>query len=35
MTEHLGHDNNTPVGNDAGNVRNGSQTKKVLTAGTG
>ena len=35
MTEHLGHEKNTPSGNEAGNVRNGSRPKKVLTEGTG
>ena len=35
MTEHLGHEKNTPAGNETGNVRNGSRAKKVLTEGTG
>ena len=35
LTEHLGHDRNTPAGNESGNVRNGSRPKKVLTEGTG
>jgi putative transposase len=35
LTEHLGHERNTPAGNEAGNVRNGSRPKKVLTEGTG
>src|SRR3984957_6703713 len=35
LTEHLGHERNTPSGNEAGNVRNGSRPKKVLTEGTG
>src|ERR1700685_2924532 len=35
LTEHLGHERNTPAGNEAGNVRNGSRPKKVLTDGTG
>jgi len=35
LTEHLGHEKNTPAGNEAGNVRNGSRPKKVLTEGTG
>ena len=35
MTEHLGHERNTPAGNETGNVRNGSRAKKVLTEGTG
>ena len=38
MTEHLGHEKNTPAGNEAGNeagnVRNGSRPKKVLTEST-
>ena len=34
MTEHLGHERNTPAGNETGNVRNGSR-KTVLTEGTG
>jgi putative transposase len=35
LTEHLGHERNTPAGNESGNVRNGSRPKKVLTGGTG
>src|SRR3984885_3871304 len=35
LTEHLGHDRNTPAGNESGNVRNGSRPKKVLAEGTG
>jgi putative transposase len=35
MTEHLGHDKNEPAGNEAGNVRNGSRPKTVLTENTG
>ena len=35
MTEHLGHDKNGPAGNEAGNVRNGSRPKTVLTENTG
>jgi putative transposase len=35
MTEHLGHEKNAPAGNEAGNVRNGSRPKKVLTGATG
>jgi putative transposase len=35
LTEHLGHERNTPAGNESGNVRNGSRSKKVLTEGTG
>jgi putative transposase len=35
LTEHLGHEKNTPAGNEAGNVRNGTRPKTVLTEGTG
>ena len=35
LTEHLGHEKNTPAGKEAGNVRNGSRPKTVLTEGTG
>src|SRR5580658_4021707 len=35
LTEHLGHEKNTPAGNETGNVRNGTRPKTVLTAGTG
>ena len=35
LTEHLGHEKNAPAGNEAGNVRNGSRPKTVLTEGTG
>jgi Transposase, Mutator family len=35
LTEHLGHEKNTPAGNESGNVRNGSRPKTVLTEGTG
>ena len=35
LTEHLGHERNTPAGNETGNVRNGSRAKAVLTEGTG
>jgi transposase-like protein len=35
LTEHLGHEKNTPSGNEAGNVRNGSRPKTVLTESTG
>jgi putative transposase len=35
MTEHLGHDKHGPAGNEAGNVRNGSRPKSVLTEGSG
>ncbi len=35
MTEHLGHDKHGPAGNDAGNVRNGTRPKTVLTEGSG
>jgi transposase-like protein len=30
LTEHLGHEKNGPVGNETGNVRNGTQSKTVL-----
>src|SRR6201996_3492770 len=35
MTEHLGHEKNTPAGNEAGNLRNGARPKAVLTGATG
>ena len=35
LTEHLGHEKNTPAGNETGNVRNGTRPKTVLTEGTG
>jgi putative transposase len=35
LTEHLGHEKNTPAGNETGNVRNGSRPKTVLTESTG
>jgi putative transposase len=35
MTEHLGHDKHAPAGNEAGNVRNGTRPKTVLTESTG
>src|SRR6185312_13121322 len=35
MTEHLGHEKNGPVINEAGNVRNGTRPKTVLTESTG
>ena len=35
LTEHLGHERNAPVGNESGNVRNGSRPKTVLTESTG
>jgi putative transposase len=35
LTEHLGHERNTPSGNAAGSVRNGARPKTVLTEGTG
>jgi putative transposase len=35
LTEHLGHERNTPAGNQTGNVRNGARPKTVLTEGTG
>jgi transposase-like protein len=34
MTEHLGHEKNAPAGNEAGNVRNGTRSKTVLTEAT-
>src|SRR5579871_533202 len=35
MTEHLGHEKNGPVVNEAGNVRNGTRPKTVLTEASG
>jgi len=35
LTEHLGHEKNTPSDNQSGNVRNGARPKTVLTEGTG
>jgi putative transposase len=35
LTEHLGHEKNGQVVNEAGNVRNGSRPKTVLTEGNG
>ena len=35
LTEHLGHDKHGVAGNEAGNVRNGSRPKTVLTEGSG
>jgi putative transposase len=35
LTEHLGHEKNGPVVNEAGNVRNGTRSKTVLTESTG
>src|SRR5215467_4271818 len=35
MTEHLGHDKHGPAGNEAGNVRNGTRPKAVLTEASG
>ena len=35
MTEHLGHDKHSPAGNEAGNVRNGTRPKTVLTEASG
>jgi putative transposase len=35
LTEHLGHERNTPAGNETGNVGNGARPKTVLTGGTG
>ena len=35
LTGHLGHEKNSPAGNEAGNVRNGTRPKTVLTESTG
>ena len=35
LTEHLGHDKHGPAGNEAGNVRNGTRPKTVLTEASG
>jgi transposase-like protein len=35
MTDHLGHDKHGPAGNEAGNVRNGTRPKTVLTEASG
>src|ERR1700761_6544981 len=35
LTEHLGHEKNSPAGNESGNVRNGSRSKTVLTEAAG
>jgi transposase-like protein len=35
MTEHLGHGKHGPAGNEAGNVRNGTRAKTVLTEASG
>jgi type III secretion system FlhB-like substrate exporter len=35
MTEHLGHEKHGPAGNEAGNVRNGTRAKTVLTEASG
>ena len=35
LTGHLGHERNSPAGNEAGNVRNGTRPKTVLTESTG
>src|SRR5689334_1719508 len=35
MTEHLGHDKHGLAGNEAGNVRNGTRAKTVLTEASG
>ena len=35
MTEHLGHEKRGPAGNEAGNVRNGTRSKTVLTESSG
>src|SRR6201994_2082973 len=34
-TEHLGHEKNSPAGNETGNVRNGARPKTVLTEASG
>ena len=35
LTEHLGHEKHGPAGNEAGNVRNGTRPKAVLTEASG
>ena len=35
MTEHLGHDKHGPAGNEAGNVRNGTRAKTVVSEASG
>jgi putative transposase len=35
LTEHLGHDKHAAAGNEAGNVRNGTRPKTVLTEASG
>jgi len=35
LTEHLDHDKHSSAGNEAGNVRNGTQAKTVLTEVSG
>src|SRR5262249_17848553 len=35
LTEHLGHEKHDPAGNEAGNVRNGTRPKAVLTEASG
>ena len=35
LTEHLGHEKNSPAVNEMGNVRNGTRVKTVLTESTG
>jgi len=35
LTEHLGYDKHDPAGRDAGNIRNGTRSKTVLTDTTG
>ena len=35
MTDHLGHGKHSPPGNEAGNVRNGTRPKTVLTEASG
>src|SRR5436190_21504884 len=35
LTEHLGHEKHGPAGGEAGNIRNGTRAKTVLTEATG
>src|SRR5271156_406097 len=35
LTEHLGYDKHDPVGQGAGNIRNGTRSKTVLTEASG
>src|ERR1700753_4111135 len=35
MTEHLGHEKNSPAGNETGNVRHGARPKTVLAEAGG